>query len=174
MLKNQREIIVDQLCDDLYNNQVLFLVDYKGLNVAKITTLRRKLRPCNAKVRVVKNTLLRVAREKNGMHPIDALLLKGSSAAIFAKDDPVSTAKTIKDFLKDNDKPQVKAIVIKTDHYGAAQFETLAAMPGIPELRGMVVGTVAAPLYGLVNVLSGLMRGVVTQIDQIAKQKAEA
>ncbi len=173
MFRKQKEIILESLTEDIKSYNVLYLVDYKGLNVEKMTQLRRSLREKDAKIRVIKNTLLQLAQKNAGTSAIGSEMLTGSSAVILSKDDPVSPAKIIKEFLKKNEMPQIKAIVIDDTLYEAEKFKEFAALPGVDELRAKVVGALNSPISGIVFILSGLLRGFVNQIDQLAKKKEE-
>ena len=174
MFRKQKETVLENLVEEIRGNNVLYLVDYQGLNVEKMTELRRKLRENDAKMRVVKNTILKLAQQNVGRSAITEDLFRGSSAVILTKDDPVSPAKVIKEFLEDNEKPQIKAIVIDDVLYGAEKYKEFASLPGVQELRAKIVGALNSPIAGLVFVLSGLLRGFVTQLDQLAKRDEQA
>ena len=171
MLRKDREIILENLTAEIKENNVIYLVDFQGLNVEQITQFRRKLRSDDAILRVAKNTLIKLARENLKREPIASNLLIGSSALIFCKDDPISTAKIIKEFLREHPKPQVKAIFINDDCIDGEKYEEYAELPGVVELRAKVVGALNGPIYGLVSVISGLLRGFVNQLDQLAKRE---
>lgn len=174
MLRKQKEIVVESLVDDLKAHDVAYLVDYKGLNVEQITVLRRKLREDGAKLRVVKNTLLRHARSELGKPQLSPELFTGSTAIIFSADDPVSPAKTVKEFLKNHSKPEVKIILVDEVLYGAEKYEEFASLPSIFELKTRVTRAIGSPLYGLVYVLNGLISGLANQLHQIKNNKENA
>lgn len=173
MLRKQKETVLASLTEDLKNYNIIYLVDYQGLNVAQATELRNKLRDSGAKMRVVKNTLMKLACQKAQQETIPQELLRGSSALILSKDDPVSPAKIVKQFQKENEKPQIKAIVVDDVLYGPEKFAEFASLPGLNELRAKLVGSISSPIYGLVFTLSALLRGFVVQLDKIAKQKQQ-
>jgi len=170
MLRAQREKILQELAEELKKHRVVYFVDFQGLNVEEITQLRRRFRENNVKFRVVKNTLVRLAHER-AERKVDDKFLVGSTAVALTEDDPISPAKVIKEFLKEHEKPQVKAIEVGDEIYGPEKFEEFASMPGLEELRAKLVGSLNSPIYGIVFVLSGLLRGLVTQLDQLARQK---
>lgn len=172
MLRKQKEKIVEDLVYDFKEYNVVFFADYQGLNVEQMTKLRRSLKEKNAKLRVAKNTLIRIAREKLGLPPINQNILTGMTALILSKDDPITPAKIIKDFREELEKPQIKAIIYGGELLPREEFERLASMPSVEELRAKVVGSLSSPIYGLVFALSGLLRGLVTQIDQLAKRQS--
>ncbi len=172
MLRAQREKILKELTEELKRYNVVYFVDFQGLTVEEMTKLRREFRKNDVKFRVVKNTLVRIAHER-AERPVDENVLAGSTAVALTEDDPIAPAKVIKEFLKEHEKPQVKAIEIGDKFYGPDKFEEFASMPGLEELRAKLVGSLNSPIYGLVFVLAGLMRGLVTQLDQLAKQRQE-
>ena len=171
MLRKDREKIVRELIDDLETYNVVYFVDFQGLNVGEITELRRDFRKNNVKFRVVKNTLMKVAYDRLGNNVVDPSVLVGSSALALTKDDPISPAKTIREFLKEHEKPQVKAIVVDNSFFGPEKYEEFSNLPSVDELRAKLVGSIRAPIYGFTFVLSGLLRGFLTQLKQISETK---
>ena len=77
--------------------KVLIVADYKGLDVAAMTDLRKKLREADVECKVVKNTLLRRATQQTDFEPINDQLV-GPNAIILSYDDPVAPAKVLTRF----------------------------------------------------------------------------
>ena len=170
---SQKKELVERLAKDFSEAQVSILVDYKGLNVGKMTDLRAKLREADAKIEVVKNTLLRRACENTDT----ALLLDlftGASAIVTSKTDPVAPAKIIVDFAKDNDKLEIKGGVLTGQLLDAEGVKQLAKMPSREELLGKLVCTLNAVPTSFVNVLAGVPRAFVNVLSAIKDQKEAA
>jgi len=171
MLKKDREKILKSIIEDLELYNVVYFVDFQGLNVEDITDLRRRFIAQNTKFRVAKNTLIKLARKELKQPSVEPDILTGSTALVMSHDDPVAPARIIKKFLKDHEKPQVKAIIVQDTQYDASKFKEFASLPSLDELRAKAVGSISNPLYGIVFVLSGLIRGLVTQINQLANKE---
>ncbi len=170
---SQKKELVARLATQLAEAQISILVDYKGLDVQKITELRYQLRQAGSQMEVVKNTLLNLASQNT-----DAALLKdffkGPSAIVTSSSDPVSPAKILIDFAKDNDKLEIKAGTLGGKLLGYEQVRELAKMPSREELLGRLVYTLNAVPTSFVNVLAGVPRGFVNVLNGIKEQKEAA
>ena len=125
-MPNQKNIKnVEQLVDKLAKAKSIYFTDYLGLNVSEVTALRKKFFENNVEYLVVKNTLLKIASQKNDIN-LSEELLHGSTAIALSYDEPVAAAKVIKGFLKDHDLPTVKGLVFEGDYHAAGQFEKFA------------------------------------------------
>src|SRR5690348_2536862 len=98
--------VVGEIQDVFANAKAAILTDYRGLTVSEITELRKKLRPIGGEYHVVKNTLFKRAAGDQ-LTPEFENLLVGPTAIAFAREDPVTTTKTLLDFLRDLRKPEV-------------------------------------------------------------------
>ena len=111
MRLNEKEAIVKSLHEKILKSKVVIVTDYKGLDVATMNDLRRKLRDEGIEYRVVKNSFLVRASENT-----DAALIKdhfkGPSAVALSYDDPVAPAKVLTGFAKEHDKPEIKTGVM--------------------------------------------------------------
>jgi large subunit ribosomal protein L10 len=170
---SQKKELVARLATQLAEAQISILVDYKGLDVQKITELRYQLRQAGSQMEVVKNTLLNLASQNT-----DAALLKdffkGPSAIVTSSSDPVSPAKILIDFAKDNDKLEIKAGAFGGKLLDSEQIKDLAKMPSREELLGRLVYTLNAVPTSFVNVLAGVPRGFVNVLNGIKEQKEAA
>jgi large subunit ribosomal protein L10 len=170
---SQKKELVVRLAKQLEEAQISILVDYKGLDVQKITDLRYKLREAGVQMEVVKNTLLNLASRDT-----DAALMtdfyKGPSAIVTSSNDPVAPAKILMDFAKDNDKLEIKAAAFGGKLLGPEKIKELAKMPSKEELLGKLVYTLNAVPTSFVNVLAGVPRGFVNVLNGIKDQKEAA
>jgi large subunit ribosomal protein L10 len=166
--------IVDDLKQLNGQTQAWILTDYRGLSVAELTELRKKLRAVNAEFRVVKNTLFKLAAE--GVLPVSDLEahLAGPTAIGFAKGDPVGAAKVLVDYAKDHKAITVKAGVLSGKIYDPKQVEALSKTPPKEVLIAQMMGSLNAPITGLVGTLNGILSNFVFTVQAIADQKAAA
>ncbi len=167
---SQKKELVKRLARDLSEAQISILVDYKGLDVLKMTDLRSKLRNEGIQAEVVKNTLMSRASEGT-----DTALMKdffkGPNAIVLSKDDPVAPAKILVDFAKENKKLDIKAGAFAGKLIDLDGLKQLAKMPSREELLGQVVYTINAVPTSFVNVLAGVPRAFVNVLNAIKDQK---
>ncbi|MCL2083631.1 MAG: 50S ribosomal protein L10 [Oscillospiraceae bacterium] len=169
----QKQAFVDQLAEKIKNASAGVLVDYKGINVADDTKLRRELRAAGVDYSVTKNTLLNFACEKIGFDSLNlSTHLKGTTALAVSADDPVAAAKILSDYAKkSNGKFSIKAGFVDGRVITSAEVAALAELPPREQLIARVLGGLNAPISGLVNVLNGNIRGLVVALNAIAEQK---
>jgi len=173
MLRKDKEALLEEIVGLLADADVLFVSDYRGLTVEELTELRARLRGSGARIRVLKNTITRMAAERSGRAEL-VPLLSGPTAITFCGEDPVAPAKALADFARTHEELQVRGGLLQGALIDAAGVRALATLPPREVLVGRVVGTVAAPLTGLVTVLQGTIAGFARALQQIADQKAAA
>lgn len=170
--KKQREAKVAEISEKFSKAQAAILVDYRGLNVAAMTELRRNLRNAGVELKVYKNTLTRIAlhgQEQTGLDPA----LEGPTAIAFGYEDAVAPAKLLVEFAKEHKDFELKAGLVDGKIVNVDEIKALASLPSREELLAKLVGSMASPLRGLVNVLSGPPRNLVYVLEAIRKQKEE-
>jgi len=170
---SQKKEQVKRLAKEFSESEISILVDYKGLDVLKITDLRAQLRNEGVRMEVVKNTLLDRASQGT-----DAALMKdfykGPNAIVLSADDPVAPARILVNFAKDNDKLEIKAGALSGKLLTIEEIKQLAKMPSRDELLGKLVYTLNAVPTSFVNVLSGVPRSFVNVLNAVKDQKETA
>lgn len=164
---------VQGIADDLKSCDVYYFVDYRGLTFSEATELRARLAKVDASLKVVKNTLAKIAARDAGVEGLEELL-KGPTAIAYCHGDPVQVAKTIQDFIKEKKKASVRGGKLQHQMLLPAEIEKLATLPSREQLIAQLVGGLAAPLQGLANVLTGPIRGLVVVLSQVQEQKSSA
>ena len=149
----------------------VLLVDYRGLSVKAISALRRKIAEAGGRFVVYKNTLVDIAMRELAL-PSLGDLLEGPSAFIFTGEDPVASAKALRDFSKENNALELKGGLVQNQVLDSAALQALAALPTREELLAKLLGTLQNPMRGVVTVISGPARGLVTVLDGAAKAAA--
>lgn len=164
---------VKEIAADLRATDVYYFVDYRGLTFSEASELRARLTKVDASLKVVKNTLAKIAAADAGVEDLNELL-QGPTAIAYCHGDPVRVAKTIQDFIKEKKKAAIRGGKLQRSMLTASEVEKLAALPSREQLIAQLVGTIAAPLTGLVGVLSGPIRGLVVVLGQVQEQRASA
>jgi len=165
---------VAELRELVGQTKAAILTDYRGLSVAEMTDLRKKLRASDTEFRVVKNTLFK--RAADGLMPVDQMeaLLQGPTAIGFAKGDPVAAAKIILDYLKDHKAMTLKAGVMDGRLLNEAQVEALSKTPPRDVLLAQMLGSLQAPIAGFVGTLNGIISNFVFTLQAIADKQGGA
>ena len=126
------------------------IADYRGLTVDQMTALRSEARKNGVYLKVVRNTLAKKAVEGTEYECIQEALV-GPTILAFSQEDPGAAARVLKDFAKENDALEVKALSIGGKLLGAEQIDVLAKMPTLDQARAMLMSVMIAPVTKLVR-----------------------
>lgn len=150
-MRPEKQSIANEIKTKVEGSTYFIVADYQGLTVEKTDVLRKRLGEADARIQVVKNRMLGHIAEEAGYGGIREYL-RGPSAMVYGSGDVSQTAKILKTFIKENDKPAIKAGAFEGQVLTAADVEALASLPSREMLLSMVVGTIAAPMSQLVGV----------------------
>jgi large subunit ribosomal protein L10 len=164
---------VKEITADLKTTDVYFFVDYRGLTFAEATELRARLAKTDTSLKVVKNTLAKIAAVDAGIEGLEELL-KGPTAIAYCRGDVVQAAKVIQDFIKEKKKAAVRGGKLQRQLLTPSDIDRLSALPSREQLIAQLVGAMASPIQGLANVLNGPIRGLVIVIGQIQEKQSSA
>ena len=145
--------------------------EYKGLNVAEMTALRRSARDAGIYLRVVRNTLARRALEGTRFECMRETL-SGPLLLAFSNEEPGSAAKVIRDFAEDNGKLVVRLIAVDGQLLDTAQIDSVANMPTLDQARSMFLGLLQGPLGKFLRVLSEPEAKFLRVLDARREQQA--
>lgn len=170
--KLQKEALVAQVAQKVKDSKALVFANFKGVTVKDLTAIRRELAKSGSSWQVLKKTLLNIALKEAGVE-VDARKLDGQVGVAFSHDE-VAAAKVLSDFNKNNkDVPlAIEGGSLGSKELSALEIKALAKLPSQQELRGILVGTLQAPLTGFVRVLSGNLRGLVQVLKAVEEKKA--
>lgn len=162
MNRAQKAAEISALSDRFARAKAAFLVDFKGMNVEQVTQLRKALHPAEAEMKVVRNTLAKLALKDvpNGTEALENDL-SGTNAIVFAFGEAPAPAKTLSEFAKDVQALQVKTGFMEGRRLDESQVKYLATLPGKDELRAKFLGTLAAPMSKFVRTLNEVPSGLV-------------
>jgi large subunit ribosomal protein L10 len=171
--KTQKQEMVTALAAQLAGSRTIYVTDFTGLDVARISDLRRRLRAAGVEYVVVKNTLARRALTDTQREGLDAHLA-GPTALALAGADPAAAAKVLTDFAREFEKPTIRVGLVEGKPVTAAQIKRLAALPPKMELLAMLGGALQAPMAGFVGVLNGLLYSMVGALEALKTKRAGA
>ena len=171
MKRSDKEQLVAELTTKIKGAQALYYTDFTGLNVKRMTELRRRLRKANVEYVVIKNTLALRAVNESGLV---GERLRGPTGLVVAR-DPVAAAKLITDFARENDqKPAVKGGMFEGRALNEAQVKQLAAMPSREQMLAQLGAGMQAPMAAFVGALNGLLYMFVGALDALKSQREGA
>jgi large subunit ribosomal protein L10 len=168
-----KQQIAEDLHDKFAKSAIVVLTDYKGLDVAAINDLRRKLRESDIEYQVVKNTLLARAAEDTEVALIKDHF-KGPSAVAISYDDPVAPAKVLTQFAKDNGKLEIKVGVLNGKVLDAQAIKALALLPSREVMLAQLLATLNAVPTSFVRVLAEVPRSLLNVLTALKDQKEAA
>ena len=155
MSKPERQAKVETLTEQLGGSPNIYVTDFTGLDVGKLTELRRRLRAAGARFVVVKNTLAQRALAANQIGALDTHLA-GPTGLVLAGKDPLPAAKVLGDFAKEHQKPAVRIGLVDGKAVDPAHVKRLGALPSREVLLGELAGCLNGILYQMVGVLEAL------------------
>ena len=161
----------ENLSDKFSRAKAVYFTEYHGLKVSEITRLRNMFFKSDVEYLVAKNTLLRkVADERK----IDGLgdVLKGSTAIAISYNEPVSPAKVIKDFVKENNLPNVKGILFNGVILPGEDFKRLADMPSKDEMLAQLALMLKSPIQKFVSTISSPMQKALGVLNNLKEKKS--
>ena len=159
---NQKKEEVKKLAEEMKEAKLILLTDYRGINVADDTTLRRDLRGVGAKYNIIKNNITIRALAECGIEGLEEKL-EGPTAVVMSSEDYLEPSKVIYKFSKDNEYYTIKGGVIDGKVMTAEEIITLAKLPSRETLLSMLAGA-----------LLGNISKVAVALDQVRIQKEKA
>jgi large subunit ribosomal protein L10 len=171
MKRTEKEQLVSELRDKLQNSNSLYYTDFTGLNVKRMTDLRRRLRKAGVEYVVIKNTLALRAVNESGLV---GEKLKGPTGLVIGA-DPVAAAKVVTDFAKENEqKPAVKGGLLEGKAIDAAQVKQLASLPSREQMLADLGAGLQSPMAAFVGALTGILYMFAGALDALKSQREGA
>jgi large subunit ribosomal protein L10 len=162
---------IDELTGKLGRAVVTILVQTQGLNVKDMNELRSKMRAARIDLQVAKNTLLRIATERNQMDNLDKTIFKGQTAVAFGYEDEIATARAVTDYIRTSKVAVLKSGILGGRALTADQVENLAKMLGGKNYaKAQAVGVIQGPLATTYSLLTAPMRDFCYVIQARAEQ----
>jgi large subunit ribosomal protein L10 len=169
----EKQQIAEDLRDRFSKSAIIVLTDYKGLDVAAMNDLRRKLRAEGIEYKVVKNSILIRASAGNDGDLIKDFF-KGPSAVALSYDDPIAPAKVLAQFAKDNEKLEIKVGVLNGKVLDAIAIKALALLPPREVMLGQLLAALNAIPTSFVRTIAEIPRSFVGLLAAIRDQKEAA
>lgn len=166
--KQKKQEIIKDLVDNLSKSTFLTMVDFSGLNVFKMSELRKSLRAIGAEMKVAKKTLIDLAFDKSGIKNFKTKELPGEMALVFDySGNEIEPAKILRRFSLKNEALKILGGILNKEPINKDQVIFLAKLSSKEEVLARFVGTLNAPVAGFANVLAGNLRGLVCVLSKI-------
>ena len=149
------------------------LADYRGVTVEDMTVLRKNARANKVYLRVVRNTLLKRAVADTEFECIQEVLV-GPTILAFSQEDPGAAARVLKDFAKENDDFEIKALSVGGQLMDASQIDVLAKLPTMDQARSMLMSVMLAPVTKLARTMNEVPSKVTRAVAAVRDQKQDA
>ena len=176
--KAQKQETVTALAERLRRSSTIYLTDFTGLDVAKITQLRRRLRQLGGgeggatDFVVVKNTLARRALVDAHVGGGLEAYLAGPTGLVLTGADPIAAAKVLTDFAREFEKPAIKVGLVDGKAVAPDLVKRLASLPTKRELLAQLGGALQAPMAGFVGALNGVLMNMVGALEALRAKRA--
>jgi len=162
---------IDELADKLGRATIAILVQTQGLNVKEMNELRKKMRDAKVEFQIAKNTLLRIAAERNNMVNVDKIIFNGQTAVAFGYDDEVAATKAVTDYVASSKTAVLKSAILGGRNLSAQQVEGIGKIKGgKDQSKAEVVGTIQGPLANVYGLFTAPLRDLAYVIQAHADQ----
>jgi ribosomal protein L10 len=151
--------------------QTAVLTEYRGLTVRQLSDLRKQLKGASAEYKVVKNRLARIAIKGSALDGLGKHLT-GPTGMAYTRHDPVSVAKALQAFVRNNPALTIKVGVVEGKVLEPAALRSLADLPSKEAMRAQLVGALQGPMSKLVTLLTAVQGELVRVIEARSKQGA--
>lgn len=172
-IRPEKKAMYNEVQENVSGALYMLLADYKGMTMPETDEFKKLLRSADARVKVVKNSMLgRISKEMGCA--FDSKALSGPTAVIFGSGDVVEVAKILKKFAGDKEKPSFKGGLLEGSVLSAKDVVELAKLPGKKELQAKLVGTLAAPMTQVVGVMNQKVCSLLYALNAVREKKEQA
>lgn len=171
-LEDKKAIVAD-VNETASNALSLVIADARGVTVGAMDALRKQARENNVRLRVVRNTLAKRAIQGTDFECVSDKLV-GPSIFGFSMEDPGAAARLFKDFAKEQDKFEVKALSVGGQLLDASQLDVLATLPTLEQALGQLASVMIAPVTKLVRTFNEVPTKVTRVVAAVRDQKQDA
>ena len=169
--KDSKKEILQDLIANLKESKGVVLTDYQGMNVSQISSLRNELKEKKVEFKIVKNTLIEKASEELNLEDLTKDLI-GCTAMAFCSDDGVAPARLLKEYFKKNRIDlKIKSGLVDGRVFSSEKIIEIASLPSKDVIIAQIINGVKSPLFSLIFILQGPLRGLIYTLEAVKKQK---
>ncbi len=165
--------VISDLDQFFVNGKVAIVADLSGYTVAELTHFRRSMDKAQAKVKVTKNTLVKIASKNTEFESIEKLA-KGPTTVVVGYEDPAAPAKAVVEAIKSLKKGAVKGGVLEGRCLTSEEVKGLADLPSKEQLLASIMGGLDSGARGIAGIFEGLIRDIALLTEEVAKKNNNA
>ena len=169
----QKEQTIQAATKRLEGVSGIYLADFSGMTVEKLSLLRKQCREQGIQFHVVKNTLLKRAFSSHGITALDDHLV-GPTGMVFSPESGTSPAKVLADFAKEHEKPRIKAAILDGKLFDEKGVKALAALPSREVLLSQVIATFIAPMTQFLAAVNAALATPANMADALHRERSKA
>jgi large subunit ribosomal protein L10 len=169
----EKEQILNDTRERIHDVRGIYLADFSGMSVEKLSLLRKRCRDQQVQFRVIKNTLLKRAFNDRGITQLDPFL-EGPTGLVFSAVSEMAPAKILADFAKEHEKPRIKAAVVDGRLFDDKAIAVLATLPSHEVLLSQLLATVIAPMTTFLAAIEATLALPAVMADVLEREKSKA
>jgi large subunit ribosomal protein L10 len=169
----EKEQILQDTSTRIQDVRGIYLADFSGMSVEKLSLLRKKCREQGVQFRVIKNTLLKRAFNDRGITALDDHLV-GPTGLVFSPSSETAPAKILADFAKEHERPRIKAAVLDGKLFDDKQVAQLASLPSYEVMLSQVLSTIIAPMTTFLAAIDATLRLPAIMADVLEREKSKS
>ena len=166
----EKQAIVAEVNETANKALSAVMADYRGVSVDEMTSLRQRARDAGVHVKVIRNTLAKRAFEGTEFECLNEALL-GPNILAFSIEDPGAGARVFKDFAKDNESFEIKALSVGGKMLPPEQIDVLAKLPTREQALAILLAVMQAPITKLALTLNDVPARVTRAMAAVRDQK---
>ncbi len=151
----------------------IYLADFTGMTVEKLSLLRTRCREQGIQFHVIKNTLLKRAFNSNGITALDDHLV-GPTGVVFSAASATSPAKVLADFAKEHERPRIKAAIVDGKFFDDKAIKVLASLPSREVLLSQVLATFIAPMTQFLALVNATLATPANMADALHRERSKS
>ena len=174
LTRAQKQARISDLTDKLSRSKATFLVDFIGMDVEQVTTLRKTLAANDCEMRVVRNTLAKLALKDfpETEKALDGEFV-GTNAMVFAYEDASATAKALSEFSKEVEHLKLKTGVMDGNKLDEGKIKYLATLPSKDVLRSKLLSVMTQPATNMARLLNAVPSNFLNVMNAYKDTKSE-
>lgn len=171
MPNQKKEDTITSIREKLSTSEAVVFSDYRGLSATKVEKLRNILQEKGGSYHIFKNTLIKLALEREGYPQLNDSTLEGPTAMLFAHTEPAEILKVLHEFSTENELPVIKSGYFGKDIITPDKVKRIANLPPLPILHAQLVGQLNAPISQFVYQLNGMLSKLVWTLQAVKEAK---
>lgn len=169
-LESKKEVVKD-LKEKLSKSGLTVITDHRGFTVAEITNLRKRLIKNDAEYKIAKNTLIKIAIKDTNLTELEKFL-EGPTAVLLSYGEPIESAKTLVEFIKEVEKGDIKVGYLDGKCLSKDEVKTFASLPSKEVLLSQIAGLLVANTQGIAGIFESLIRDIALLCEEVAKKNS--